>query len=248
MNDMDHALIDEDRWADRYVLGRLTAEEQQRFEEHFVGCPKCLDELEAVEGLRGSLRELPAGEAAPAPTRSPSFALAPWLLAAASLVLAVGLSALFYADLRHARQELADSRGRTARLEQLETRLQEDLRKTTEAEAPSAASVFTLNLTRGVETAQPENWIVLPKPSARIVLLFDRPPGPPETSYSVRLFGADGRPIGEAVRLAPSAEETLALSLPSGLLGAGDYVLTVDRGAPAESPLATYRFRLVPAR
>jgi hypothetical protein len=61
---MDHSYIEEFNVADRYLLGKLPAEERARFEEHFVDCPKCLDLLETTESFRGGLQTVAAEEAA----------------------------------------------------------------------------------------------------------------------------------------------------------------------------------------
>lgn len=63
---MDHSYIDEHEIAERYILGRLSAREAEAFEEHYLGCPECLDRLEAIEGLRQGLRQEAAHQVAAA--------------------------------------------------------------------------------------------------------------------------------------------------------------------------------------
>jgi len=244
--EMDHTSIENDQWPERYVMGRLSDEERQRFEAHFVDCPKCLDELEASDGLRRGLESLPPSEI---PAASPSpVGLPPWFLAAAGLAVGVGLSALFSAELRHTRAELAESQRTSDRLKQSEAALQRELQGARAAAAPSGAAVFTLNVTRGGQTAEPENRILLPKGSGWLVLQFDRPPGPEEAGYVVRVSGADGKTIGNAVPVGPVSNDSLAVALPSGTLQEGDYTLAVEATSAPDVALATYRFRVVASR
>jgi hypothetical protein len=58
---MEHSYIEENNIADRYLLGKLSAQERIRFEEHCENCLECLNRLEMVDGLRRGLRVV-AGE------------------------------------------------------------------------------------------------------------------------------------------------------------------------------------------
>ncbi len=57
---MDHHYIEEKNIPDRYLLGKLPAEERARFEEHFIDCRECLDRMETTEDFRGALRTVAA--------------------------------------------------------------------------------------------------------------------------------------------------------------------------------------------
>jgi hypothetical protein len=58
---MEHSYIEEHNIADRYLLGKLSAEEQGRFEEHCENCLECFNRLGTIAGLRRGLRVV-AGE------------------------------------------------------------------------------------------------------------------------------------------------------------------------------------------
>jgi Putative zinc-finger len=58
---MEHSYVEEHNIADCYLLGKLSAEERFRFEEHYENCMQCSDQLEAIDGLRTGLR-IVAGE------------------------------------------------------------------------------------------------------------------------------------------------------------------------------------------
>ncbi|HTQ80487.1 MAG TPA: zf-HC2 domain-containing protein [Thermoanaerobaculia bacterium] len=63
---MDHAAIDENHIAERYVQGRLEPEEARRFEEHFLGCAECLERVELAERLQAGLQRAAVRRAATA--------------------------------------------------------------------------------------------------------------------------------------------------------------------------------------
>jgi hypothetical protein len=58
---MEHSYIEENNIADRYLLGKLSAQERMRFEEHCDNCLECLNRLEMIDGFRRGLRVV-AGE------------------------------------------------------------------------------------------------------------------------------------------------------------------------------------------
>jgi Putative zinc-finger len=53
---MKHSYIEENHIADRYLLGKLSAQERVRFEEHYENCLECLNRLETIDSLRRGLR------------------------------------------------------------------------------------------------------------------------------------------------------------------------------------------------
>jgi anti-sigma factor RsiW len=53
---LDHQYIEEHNIADRYLMGKLDADEMERFENHFADCSQCRDTLEEIENFRSALR------------------------------------------------------------------------------------------------------------------------------------------------------------------------------------------------
>jgi hypothetical protein len=53
---MDHNKIDDLRFVDRYLLGKLPADQALEFEEHFVGCAQCAAELRSTRDFIAGLR------------------------------------------------------------------------------------------------------------------------------------------------------------------------------------------------
>ena len=75
---MNHTEIEERQVVDRYVMGKLAPEEAERFEEHYLSCPDCLDQLDLAESLeRGFKRAAGEDVARLAVTRQ--LALVAWL-------------------------------------------------------------------------------------------------------------------------------------------------------------------------
>ena len=113
---MDHSFIEENNQIDRYVRGTMSVAERTAFEEHFLDCRDCLEQLEIARSLRDSIRIAAADMAASAePARIASgrgmlrsFFGWRWLAAAATTCLAVvsltGIS--LYRQLQRTRSEL----------------------------------------------------------------------------------------------------------------------------------------------
>jgi len=59
---MEHSYIEEHNIAERYLLSKLSARERMRFEEHLKNCARCVNLLEAIDGLRMGLQIIAAEE------------------------------------------------------------------------------------------------------------------------------------------------------------------------------------------
>ncbi|HST19597.1 MAG TPA: hypothetical protein VLR90_00630, partial [Blastocatellia bacterium] len=53
---MEHEEIDKLNLIDRYLMGKLLAEENVSFEEHFINCPQCIADLQMTKNFRQDLR------------------------------------------------------------------------------------------------------------------------------------------------------------------------------------------------
>ena len=143
---VDHRYIEEADITDRYLLGKLPPEEQDRFEEHFVDCPECLDRLETTREFRRALKAAVAEDAA----RSRAYVqagLTAWLirrsrwqraaLLLATIFLPAALATAFFVPkVRRAREELeqakkaaSDWQRRYEEQQQAASRLEKELRE-----------------------------------------------------------------------------------------------------------------------
>ena len=212
--EMDHSTIQESQVPDRYLMGTLPAGERVEFEEHYLDCPVCLEYLESVEGLRAGLKEL---SPAPAATEPELRAIVRFpdrrrvlLLAAACLAVAALPSAVFFGKYRRTSGELASARTAfddAQRRNDALTRALESERAAgaSAAAAPLQASVFTLNLTRGIGEDAPSNRIAPRSPREWVIVLLDRPESPKLGGYQVRVATADGRPVGGPLTASPAS-------------------------------------------
>lgn len=211
---MKHPEIDERSVVDLYVAGKLSPEEVESFEEHYLDCPQCIRAIEDARRLQDGLRQMAAEDVV---TRRTVLAAASQILrsrvgamltAAALLVglLPAGLvwqrTVQLDADLEGARRELAEERRPRINTPILA------LEPTRTGEQP---------LQRISLHAEPE-WIVL------AVELGDtaRP------RYGARIEADDGTTLWESEGLEPSYRGTLSISLYSSLLPPGDYLLRLD--------------------
>ncbi|HKP12904.1 MAG TPA: zf-HC2 domain-containing protein, partial [Blastocatellia bacterium] len=103
---MEHEQIDQSDFIDRYLMGKLSAEESTSFEEHFVDCPRCLDRLQTtdrfLQGLRlaGVETETPTEPVRPRRTVRrfpPMFFHKPLAWAVAGMLIAAFAAAFFVA-------------------------------------------------------------------------------------------------------------------------------------------------------
>ncbi|HSS75551.1 MAG TPA: zf-HC2 domain-containing protein [Thermoanaerobaculia bacterium] len=63
---MDHQYIADNGLLERYHQGSLPPDEEARFEEHFVGCPECTEQLELARGFQRGLKTMVAEDVAQA--------------------------------------------------------------------------------------------------------------------------------------------------------------------------------------
>jgi hypothetical protein len=219
---MDHREIDDHQVRERYVLGKLSAEETERFEDHLLECRECLERLEEAERFQTALREVVAEDAARAVVRAGVLAglkrLGRWPGLALAAVLALALllpSGVLTRRLDRLRDE--NGRLRTDLEQALAPRLGPPLLRLGpargrpgEGRAPNRITV----------TSQPE-WIVL-------VLEVGAGAG----VCRVRLDGPDEAAVWSDDSAPLDASGDVVLTLHSTTLEEGDHVLEVTCPSP----------------
>ena len=255
---MDHDHINEHGVVSLYVAGKLSPDERIGFEEHFVNCQQCLDQIELTDDLRSALKHAAKEDAAlqgvgrlgvaPQLSRSPWVGYRIWqrpqLLAYATLVILLGLSTVFYTDARYRRSELdevrrtsddwqrryADERQARETLEkQLAQRSDKGDQNQLEANL-QPAPLFFLNVTRGadLEGSESANRITVPSTSPWIALSLEFEKDPAFRSYRARLNDAQGRQLWTAETISSPPSNAIAITLPSRLLTKGNYSVALD--------------------
>lgn len=119
---MDHKYINEFDLVERYLMGRLAAHESAQFEEHFVDCVQCVDQLKVTKGLMEGLRLVASDRTVDAGTQIPnglryhprkSLALAAVVVA----LLALAGGVLLFNQIRGARAEADQARSASTQWE-----------------------------------------------------------------------------------------------------------------------------------
>lgn len=251
---MDHEQIAEQNVIERYLLGKLTPEEEERFEEHLLECQDCRQQVEWEEDFQNSLHTVAADEAARAAVVRVGLLAwlarhraAGWLLAAAVLlVLAFPIAGLL--------REQQRLKGELARLQAAPTqpppqvaatpappdpergRLEAELRTERDAKTrlaeqlarltlPQANTpIFSLGLVRG-ET--PPTRLTLGRDPQWIVLAVELP-AEEAPSYRATLATSAGRTLWKGEGLKAGADGTVAISFYSTLLAPGTYKLRLE--------------------
>jgi hypothetical protein len=272
---MDHDYINERGVVSLYVAGKLSPEELARFEDHFVDCRQCLEQIEVTGELRQGLRQVAKEDAAgrgaaradvarpdvPQFPAAPEVAPAFWAgtgswsrrgLLAYAMVVVVGLAAIFFVNSRYRRSELAEARRssddwqrryaeeRQAR-EKLQNQLAQAADKTPDKagkqgddQGPLVASLqpaplFFLNVTRGGdEGSTPANRVAVSPASPLIALSLEFEKDPAFRSYRARVSDASGHVVWPAESIPSPASDAIAITLPSSLLGRGNYSVALD--------------------
>lgn len=232
---MDHATIERERFIDRYLLAQLNEDEAASFEEHYLGCAQCLDELEAAEQLQLGLKQAAAEDVAKVTaTLSLWSRLARWphqrpALVFAALALLLLLPAGLSWQLSQLQSELARTRV------QLET-----------VQSPQAGTLITyLDAERSAPAADsaPTQRIRLPAEPSWIVLAAQLDAAASQISAELR--DPDGAVIWQASGLTADALGNLTVSVHSAQMQPGDYQLQLSARSRSGQ---RYTFRILPAR
>jgi hypothetical protein len=231
MTIMDHAEAVRLQAAEKYVLGELSQQLRDEYEEHYFDCQDCAAELKAtvafVDSARGILR---AEKPAEVETENVAARTAPWMAwlrpAFAVPVFALLLLVIGYQNFVSIPrlQRNAVSSGQAADLVSL---------------------IGANSRAEGARSYQ----LHRDKPA---ILEVDIPTTAGFAGYACRLQDGWGRVAYEQRVSAAEAKQTIHLIVPAGLLHAGNYTLTVlgeqtgGQGSPAEVEQLVFHVEFVP--
>lgn len=275
---MDHAYIESNGLVELYHRGLLPPDEEARFEEHFVDCPQCTEQLELARGFQRGLKTMAAEDAARAVVGAGLFAwlarrgrLAQWGTALAALVVAAALPALWM--LAGGRSERREQEARLAAerrsRQELEHRLSEsesrrsaerrDLEAKLAQAKPSEPTrglagplvntpVFLLAAVRSND-AKPVT-IDPSRTGDALALAVDLGEGLRYDTYRATITKTGDGKVFEKAGLKPNALETLMITFPATFFAPGDYRLRVEGMKPDGSAVEVggYGFRVVGKR
>ena len=265
---MNHQDVLREELLERYVRGQLDPGDVARFEEHYLACQECLDQLALEESLARGFKRA-AGQEMERQAALKQLALVSWVsrLSRSRQAVALGMAALVVALLptlfavRERAAKLEAQSAYHAREENLAAeaaRLGSEVQREQEARAlleqQLAASrapqgnvpILFLNVERG--SGEPSHRVRLPAVPGWVVLVLEIDP-PLKQSYSVVLCDPAGKEIWRGTDLALNQMDALSLSLPSTLFAPGDYELSAAGLDGDSRPVFTsrFRFRALPA-
>ena len=270
---MDHAYIENNSLVERYHQGLLPPDEEARFEEHFVECLACMEQLELARGFQKGLKVVVAEDAARAVVSAGLFAwlarrgrLAQWGMALAVLAVATLPAFWLLAGGQGERQEWRarlDAQRRSNqelehRLDESESRRIAERReleaKIAQAKPPETprgladplvnTPVFLLSALRS-DDGKPAT-IDLARAGDALALAVDVGDDPRFASYRATITKAGGGTVFRQSGLQPNALEALMITFPASFFAPGDYRLRVEGVKPdgSASEIGGYPFRV----
>jgi anti-sigma factor RsiW len=221
---MDHLRIDERNLIDRYVRGAMPAAERAEFEEHFVECAACQEQIEFAKSFRQAVRESVVESVGPArEQRRPGFGWR-WaaIACAAGLMIALAASTALLFERQRGRSELAGVRSELASLQR-------------------APVVFGLSLSR--DASRPQT-ITLPGEPRWMVFVAEI-----DTTryarYRASVTGSRGEEIWSQDAIQPNSPDSISVGIPSVKLRPGAYALIVSGAQEDGSRIAVAHFPLL---
>ncbi|MGC8795148.1 MAG: anti-sigma factor family protein [Bryobacteraceae bacterium] len=218
---MDHREAVERQAAERYVLGELSREEREAFEEHFFDCPECAREVKAcaafLANARALLRERQGGLRALLARMGESQVLLGAALAAC-LVLVLATAYLQLVRVPALKREVAALK------------------------TPQAYAAFFLRpVVRGEDQT-----IALPKGAAFLGLAMDVPPGVAYPEYRCELREESGTVAAAIAARAPATlGSPIQVLLSRDWLRPGRYTLVLRGAREGASEAEVARFSFV---
>ena len=226
---MDRQYIRDNEVIERYLSGVLTPDEEQAFEEVYLGDPEILDQIEAAQRLRDGIKELGAAgrlERLRAPAQWRRMLASPRYAAAASMLLAVSLtfSTVLYRENRTLREDGVSSTSMITRLVTLESVRGGNV---TEIPAPEPDELIVLQLDAGIVTYDTYRGVL------------------------TRRTGDQSETIWTRADLAQEPNETILIGVPGRALRPAEYEVRLEgrmNAWPAErfEEVATTRLTVVP--
>jgi hypothetical protein len=205
---MDHSEAVTKKLAESYLLGELTPEQREAYEEHYFSCPECAQDVQAGAMLVANVKEVLREESSLSTTADavrehsgwPSFA---WLRPAYAMAAMAALICIL------AFQNLITI-----------PKLKDEAK--TNAPLALASYSFIPQGSRGANAL-----VVRPEPNRPFGLYVDIPASHDFSSYTCTVQTEAGVVDLSVPVSAEAARENVQLLVPAGLLPSGNYVLVI---------------------
>jgi hypothetical protein len=215
---MDHSEAIRLKAAEQYLLGELTGDERERYEEHFFTCEECAMEVRVGASFLDNAREAFRAEKDFAPSPRPNarrwfdLYLRPAFAVPAFALLAVVLTYQSAMVIPHLKDSLA------------------------QVTAPQAIPAFSLI----TENSRGGNPVTIHAPHHKPFSIYlDIPPDKHFISYNCELQTESGK-TEFALRIpAGEAKDTIQLLIPASALQPGNHILLIRGSGPAQASGAT---------
>ena len=209
----------------RYLLGELSPQEREEFEEHYFTCPECAEELRTgaifAANVRAVFRELTHRPTPVIPaTRRPDAPLWAWLRPSFQPALTAAFAIALIAVMFHDRGVISNLRNELAQYNQ-------------ESSVPSF-QIYAAE--RG-----DRQLVTVPRNAASFNVTFDIPPEDKVVPLAAQVEDSGGR-TRSTTPLA--AGESATLRLPVAKYPAGPYTLVLRHASPDAKEVNRYRFSL----
>jgi hypothetical protein len=246
---MEHSYIEEHSLIDRYVRGTMPVDERAAFEEHFLDCSQCLEQLEIARSFREAVR-IAAADLGGSPATAKQASFGAWLQAVflwrwgAVLVMACLLIVLLPAIILY--RQLARTRSELGQNQVAFARDLENAKKAFENAQRSAPLVYTLQQSRGGEQVRSIGIPSIPQWMVFSVFID----ATQFSSYRATLSDSSERVVWRNNEFRPASPDAIGISVPSNVFAPGSYLLTIE-GIEANGslrPFAKFGLQAVRAR
>jgi Putative zinc-finger len=202
---MNHSEVVGHKLVEKYVLGELSSDDREQFEEHYFDCPECASDIKALARIRAASRLILKEDAAAEVSsreRRPDRGWFAWLRPALAVpaIAALAVVVIFQATVTIPGLKRLGATGATVQVYESSYRLQ--------------------GTTRSGNTSR-----VIVGSNESFGLDFDFTPSGSFEHYQASLLGPAGKPILTFLLNADAANKELHLVVPAGLVVSGNYQL-----------------------
>ena len=263
---MDHKYIDDFDIVDRYLMGRLAAEETSEFEEHFVDCEHCVDRLKIIKAFIEELRlvEIDQAEEVVARISGGSWYKRRKALAlVAGFISLIALAGVVFAFNQARRYEeerqssaIAESgnhekeRELTEQVSQLKKQFEVARKQAAESSDEINVPILTPISTRASEALPSSNILALPSSPISFLISVALEGETGYRNYRMTIRDSEHQLILNRSGLTRNSINSVSVLLNSRRFQPGDYLLTLESVAPHGSPrlVGQYSFRVNKAK